>query len=37
MALTNFNTPLVNRKEWQGMTVSPVTTGAGMFLVNDSS
>lgn len=33
--MLNSNTPILNRKEWQMMTPSPVTTGAGMFVAGD--
>lgn len=37
MAITNKNTALLHRKEWQMMTPSPVSTTAGMFVIAPDS
>jgi hypothetical protein len=34
MAITNQNTPIVHRKEWQMMTPAPVVSSAGSFVIN---
>lgn len=37
MAITQRNTPLLHRKEWQMMTPSPVATSAGAFVIPSDS
>jgi len=37
MAIINNNQPTLNRKEWQMMTPSPITSAAGMFIIAPDS
>lgn len=37
MAITQRNTPLLHRKEWQMMTPAPATTAAGAFVISPDS
>lgn len=37
MAITQRNTPLLHRKEWQTMTPAPAATAAGAFVIAPDS